>query len=423
MIISVLRVSTLLIGVALLLTGHGLQLALIPLRAEIMGWDSITVGILGSVYFGGFLVGCFSIPRLVSRIGHIRCFATLTALMTSTILLLALFDTFAVWLVLRFLTGIAISGLYLVVESWLNEKTENEVRGGVLATYTAIVLTALALGQLLLNLAPLEGGELFIIAASLIVLAAIPICVTRTSQPAQIPGATFSPMLVIRTARAAAVGALTAGIIASVYYALGPAYGLQVGMDVESISIMMALGIIGGALALLPLGRFSDKGDRRKIIAGVMLAGSLISVFAWFLPLSLLPTIMFFFGACVMPIQALSLAHASDNTESQSFMEIGTGLLVINASGSIVGPLAAAQFMQWFGSGAFFIFNSIVLCTGGLLVVFLIRSRERRSKHHTKFQAMTTAAAQGALLMDPRGEEARFQEDFSDDTNANGPKK
>lgn len=408
MIKGIFKVSTLLLGVALLLTGHGLQLALIPLRAELMGWDSIAVGMLGSVYFGGFLAGCYCIPPLVGRIGHIRSFATLTALMTSTVLVLALFNTFSIWLILRFLTGISISGLYLVIESWLNEKTENEIRGGVLATYTAIVLTALAGGQLLLNAAPLDSSRLFVIAGSLIVLAAVPICVTRITQPAQIPSATFSPLFVIRTSRVAALGAMVGGMIASVYYALGPAYGLKAGMDIGSISSMMALGIAGGALALLPLGRLSDRIDRRIVIAGVMLGGAMVSILSWLAPVSLVPLLMFCFGACVMPIQALCLAHASDNIENRSFLEIGTGLLVMNASGSIVGPLAAAQLVQWIGSGGFFAFNATVLGIGGMLVVILIRSRTSSRGYYSKFQAITTAAAQGALQMDPRTGETEF---------------
>lgn len=402
MIRSVLKLATLLLGVAFLLTGHGLQLALIPLRAELMGWDSLSVGILGSVYFCGFLFGCFSIPGLVRRIGHIRCFATLTALITATVLVLALFNAFSIWLVLRFFTGVAISGLYLVIESWLNEKTENEVRGAVLATYTAIVLTALAGGQLLINVAPLENEHLFIISAALIVIAAIPICVTSTSQPAQIPSATFSPLLVIHTSRAAALGAFIAGIVGAVYYTLGPAYGLQIGMGIELISLMMALGIVGGALSLLPLGRLSDRMDRRVVVACIMLAGALVSVIAFLLPVSAVPAAMLFFGAFVMPIQALCLAHASDNIGNQSFLEVGTGLLVMNALGSIVGPLAAAQAMQWFGSGAFFLFSAVILSIGGVLVVLMINSRKPAREHYSKFRPITTAASQGVLQLDPR---------------------
>lgn len=401
---SILQVSTLLIGVALLLTGHGLQLALIPLRAELMNWDSISVGVLGSFYFGGFLTGCFSIPRLVSIIGHIRCFATLSALMTATILMFALSDSFIVWIVMRFLTGVCISGLYLVIESWLNDQTRNEVRGGVLSTYTAIVLFALATGQLLLRFASLDGGELFIIAGALIALASIPICVSRTAQPSQLSRPAFSPLLVLRISRVAFFGALISGIINSVFYALAPVYGLQIGMEISDIGTMMALGIFGGAFVLFPIGRLSDKQDRRIIIAVIMFIGAMVAIIARFLPASFIPLAMFLFGASFMPIQALCLAQASDNIGDQSFLEVGTSLLVINAVGSIIGPLSAAQFMQRFGTQSFFLFNAIVLLLGGILTFIFIRTRTPNQDHPSKFQVATTAAAQGALEIDPRSD-------------------
>jgi MFS family permease len=369
-----------------------------------MDWDSISVGILGSFYFAGFLTGCFAIPKLVSMIGHIRCFATLSALMTATILMFALSSSFTVWLVMRFITGVAISGLYLVIESWLNEQTNNEVRGGVLAAYTTIVLSGLATGQLLLKFASMGGGELFIIAGALIALASIPICVTRKAQPSQLSPPAFSPLLVLKTSRVAFFGALTSGIINSVFYTLGPVYGLQIGLDISEIGSMMALGIFGGALVLLPIGRLSDKKDRRVIIATIMLTGAVVAFIARFLPASFMPAVMFLFCASFMPIQALCLAQASDNIGDQSFLEVGTSLLVINAVGSILGPLSVAQTMQYFGTQSFFLFNALVLAIGGALTVLFIRTRAPSQDSTAKFQATTTAAAQGALEIDPRNE-------------------
>lgn len=404
MISSIKRVSTLLFGVAILLTGHGLQLALVPLRAESLGWPSIAIGVLGSVYFSGFLIGCFVIPQLVKRIGHIRTFAALTALMTSVVLSLALLSDFFSWLILRFLAGVAISGLYLVIESWLNEQTENDVRGSVLATYIAIVLAALALGQLLLNATPVDDDRLIIIASVLIGMAAIPVCVTRKVQPAQIPTAVFSPLLVLKTSKVAAIGALISGLVTGSFYSLGPVYGLDIGMDISGISIMMALGIAGGALSQLPLGRLSDTKDRRVVILYVMLAGTVAAGLAWTVPLVFIPYAMLLFGACVMPIYALSLAHASDNIRTESFLEVGTGLLMTNAVGAIIGPLLTAQAMEWFGAEYFFSSNAAILLIGTIAIAILIKLRKSSRKHFSEFELATTASAQGRIQMDPRSE-------------------
>lgn len=404
MIKSIVRLSSLLLSVALLLTGHGLQLALVPMRAQINGWTSIEVGYLSSVYFIGFLVGCFSIPRLVARIGHIRTFAVLTAVMTASLLGLSLGDSYLWWMLLRLACGIAIVGLYLVIESWLNSQVTNEVRGSVLSAYTAIVLAGLAGGQLLLNVAAPEGERLFVIAAMLVVVAALPICLTRSNQPAAIPAARFSPMLVIRTSRAGTTGSFISGCVSGSFYGLGPVYGLQAGMSVVQISLMMALGIMGGALLQLPLGRLSDRIDRRRVICGAMAMGAVVAAIIFILPQPLTPYLMFFFGACAMPIYALSLAHASDHVGPDTFLEVGTGLLMINAVGSIFGPLLTALAMERFGPQSYFVFLSMALLVGALIIVFFIRSRLQSAEHFHEFSPATSASAQGAIQMDPRSE-------------------
>ncbi len=411
MIASLFSLSSLLLGVALLLTGHGLQLAVVPLRSELMGWSASQVGLLSSVYFLGFVIGCFAIPKIVSRIGHIRTFASLTIIMTASILTLPIAAFLPAWMLLRMLTGIAIAGLYLVIESWLNERAAKDVRGGVLAAYTVIVLVGLALGQLLLNVAALDGDRLFMLSAILIALAGLPVCLTRAAHPKAIPQAKFSPLLVVKTSRAATTGSVVSGMVSGAIYGLGPVYGIQVGLEVLSISFMMSLAITGGALSQLPLGRLSDKLDRRKILLICMSAGCGISIVAIILPVSMAPVVMFMFGASVLPIYAISLALANDYTEDGKFLEIGTGLLMMNALGSIIGPLLASQLMDRLGPEYFFIYQLIVLLLGASLVLLMIRTKAPAPAHAGEFGIATTASAQAAFQMDPRVEEQEGDEE------------
>lgn len=345
------------------------------------------------------------VPRLVGRVGHIRCFAVLTSVMAASILSLGLLENYYFWMLLRVITGFSIVGLYLVIESWLNAEASNEERGGVLATYTVIVLCGLALGQLLLNSSPPSGYTLLILSAILIILAAVPVCLTSSTQPQAIPNATFSPLLVIKTSRAAALGALVAGLISGSIYGLGAIYGIQVGLDISSISIMMALAIAGGALAQLPLGKASDHIDRRLVILACMVLGAVVAGAALLLPQSMAFGVMFLFGASVMPIYALSLALASDNAKDGNFMEVGTGLMMTNAAGSVIGPLLTSQLMYRFGPSYFFITNLCVLVIGAIVVVVMIRTKPAAKDHPSDFALATSASGQAALQLDPRVEE------------------
>lgn len=417
MIASIFRLSTILFGVGILITGHGLQLAFMPLRIQLLGWTSAQAGILSSVYFLGFLCGCFVVPKLVNRIGHIRCFAVLTSIMTVSILSLGLLENFYFWLALRVVTGIAIVGLYLVIESWLNSEVTNEVRGSVLAAYTVIILVGLAVGQLLLNTTAVDGFQILMLSSILITLAAVPVCLTSSTQPSPIPNASFSPLLVLKTSRAAALGALTAGIVSGSIYGLGGVYGSQVGLDVESISIMMALSIAGGALAQLPLGKLSDRFDRRLVILGCVTAGAVVSGLALLTPNTMLFGVMFLFGAAVMSLQALSLALASDNATGGNFMEVGTGLMMTNAAGSAIGPLLTSLLMFRFGPEYFFISHFAVLTFAAVTVVILIKTKPAASEHPSNFVLATSAAAQAVFQLDVRADKDGLNEEDEDNLN------
>jgi MFS family permease len=358
----------------------------------------------GSLYFGGFLLGCFTVPRLVNVVGHIRVFTVLTATMTSAILGITLSNQLIAWLVLRLAMGWSIAGLYLVIESWLNEESTNERRGSTLSIYTMTALFSMAGGQLLLNFAEPGSDQLIVIAAVCIALAAVPVGLTRINQPSPIPSATFSPWLVMRTSRAASISSFIAGFVIGCFYTLGLIYGTQIGRDVGEISLMMAGGILGGAIFQWPLGRASDSVDRRIIIFVVMLAAVAICVVATTMPPQLVPFIFLLFGGCIMPIYSLSLAHAGDNVET-SFLEVGTGILIMNAAGAAVGPIIASISMGVWGPQSFFAFCGSALTVGATTTFYFILKKPALRPHYSPFQLATTVAAQGAVELDPRSEQ------------------
>ena len=133
---SVAPIAALLLSVAFLLMGNGLQGTLLPVRAQLEEFGSLNIGVLGSSYYVGFALGCFLGPRAVRRVGHIRVFTAMVSVASTVSILHALILFPEVWWILRGITGFCFATLFMVIESWLNEKSTNETRGTVFSIYT-----------------------------------------------------------------------------------------------------------------------------------------------------------------------------------------------------------------------------------------------------------------------------------------------
>lgn len=146
MLPTLVPISALLCGIALLLLGSGLLNTVVSLRGSLEGFSDTTLGLIGSTYFLGFFLGTFVAPKLIRRMGHIRAFAFFGATVAACILLHALVVQPWFWMGLRVLTGMSLVGFYAVIESWLNDQTASERRGQVFAAYMIVNLAALAVG-------------------------------------------------------------------------------------------------------------------------------------------------------------------------------------------------------------------------------------------------------------------------------------
>jgi MFS family permease len=183
LIAAIASVGALLLSAALLLMGNGLQTTLLPVRADLEAFATVQIGVMGSAYFVGFVVGCVRAPHYVRWVGHIRAFTAMVAIASAVPILHLLVLHPIAWWILRAMTGFCLAGLYLVIESWLNERSTNETRGTVLSVYTIIQLTVITLGQLMITLADPSDFALFGIASIIVSIAAVPVALTTQARP------------------------------------------------------------------------------------------------------------------------------------------------------------------------------------------------------------------------------------------------
>lgn len=396
----VASVAAVLASVAFLVTGQGLQQTLLPVRGSLEGFSSVQLGLLGSCFSLGYVVGCLGTPRLIIRAGHARAFAALVAMASSASLCHALLVEPLAWMAFRLTTGACLAGLYLVIESWLNERADNRTRGTIMAVYLTINLAALALGQLLVPLMDPQSFAPLVVAAIALSLAAVPVALTTSVQPAPVTLVRFRPRALYATSPAGVVAIFFVGVSNGAFWTLGPVYGVRVGMSVAETASFMSLAVIGGALFQYPVGLLSDRIDRRLVMIGLALA----SIFLGLLLSELLPVraghellLAPLFGAAILPAYTVAAAHVFDYAKSSGFVEVSAGLLFLFSIGSILGPVPAAALMELVRPGFLFLFMAAANACLALYVAFrMTRRRETGDKEDFRFTNVAPVVAVGA---------------------------
>ncbi len=390
------------LSTALLLAGHGLQLTLLPLRADGLGWDATAVGLTGTAYFAGFLAGCLLVPRFVAAVGHIRVFSAATTVCGLALLGVLVFADVPSWMVLRFATGLGISGCYIVIESWLNDRASDANRGRTLAFYTMLVLTAMVLGQLAVPIAPPVDAEPVVLGVALLSLAVLPLSLIRMQQPRRPRTARTEIRRLAREAPAAFLTPVLAGLVTSALYALLPVLAIALGYDaLMAVQLMMAM-ILGGAALQYPAGKLSDRVDRRYVLLllGVLgAAAAALSLWATQSEMALIVAV-FLLGGAANALYPVCLSHANDRIP-MNFLSVGTSVLMLNSFGAVAGPTLFAAAMDGFGGQAFFL---LVAALFGVVVLWTLLCLVRRSEaasHDADFVPVVRSST-AAFELDPR---------------------
>lgn len=372
----------LLASVGMLCLGHGLNGSLVSLSADEAAFSTSTTGVVMAGYSAGMLLSTFAAPRLVKSVGHVRTFAGLASIVSTAVLLFPLWVNPVFWFVLRIVTGLCVSGMYIVCESWLNAASTNRNRGQMLSLYMIVTYGALGLGQLLLNVADTSGFVRFIVVSVLLSMSLVPLILVPSEQP-NVEGAKSVKIADIwRASPLAVVGVIACGLGQSAFFALGVIFGLAKGLPLVWVSIMMALPPFGVILSQYPIGWVSDRIDRRTIILLLAVASSLIATIilaggyyvTWFMLIAL----MTMFGIVSLPIYSLVIAHANDHLRKEQVLGASAKLVLLYGAGSIVGPILAGYLMSDIGRDGFLIY---MIAVHGLLGAFAAWRYWRRPDH------------------------------------------
>jgi MFS family permease len=393
-------------GLALLMIGNGLLSSLLGIRSDLEGFNTVVIGVVMSMYYVGFLVGSLTVPRWLMTVGHIRVFAGLTSLVAASALSYSLLIEPIAWGILRFVVGLCMSGLYVTIESWLNQRATNETRGRLLSVYMLVVTFGLGLGQLLLSLGDPAGFTLFILVGILVSLAVVPVAMIRVPTPSDIIPVELSLRSLVATAPLGVLAVLVAGAAGGAVLGIGAVYATQIGMTAGKVGVFMAFSILGGAVTQYPLGRLSDRIPRRRVILGVAVAATAVGIAgavvdpgsAWQF------VVVAVYGGLAFPLYALAVSHVNDVMPENQLVAVAAGIVFVFGVGSVLGPIVVSVLMAVLGSAGYFWGLAAFFVPLGIYalvrIVFIARPIQRR---FVSLPPRSSTAA--ALLAEPSEDE------------------
>jgi MFS family permease len=400
---NLLSVAALLFGTLFLFMGNGLQGILLPVRGNLEGYATTTLGLLGTSWAAGFVIGCLVAPKIVRRVGHVRAFSGFIAIIAIIALVSGIVIDPVWWVILRAVTGFSTAGTSMIIESWLNERANNESRGAIFSLYIGITLLGVVGGQLMIPLEDVRTPVLFMICGIFYCIAMLPTTLSTAASPQPLKAVKLDLPALYRNSPVSCLGILLVGIANGAYGTLGAVFGAGAGLSDTSIAVMMSATIFAGAIMQLPAGRLSDRIDRRYVLAAMSaiaaLAGLLIFVLHPSSPAFLIGLVILY-GAVANTLYPIAVAHANDFAASEDFVKVSGGLLLLYGIGTVIGPTIGGPVMSVISPHALFLVTALahLLITGYAIV----RSRIRAAIPASDRDAYTTIPTATSPTLTPQ---------------------
>ncbi|MDX1709999.1 MAG: MFS transporter [Rhodovibrionaceae bacterium] len=404
----VVSILPIIVGASILMLGNSLLGISVALKLNSAQVSEFLIGVNMTGFFAGFMLGAIYGKRLIARVGHIRTYAGLAAIVAVAVLAHALFFSPWFWIVLRLVSGVCMAGLFTAMESWLNERATNETRGQVMTIHMSSYFFALCVGQLLVNLWDVEGNQTFVFAAMLASLSLVPVTLSSMPSPSVESVAPMSPAEVYRMSPLAAVGAIMGGMMTSPMYGLSAVFAQNVGLSVFEVSLFTGAMLFGPFLLLWPIGRLSDRLGRRKALAtaltGALAVSAVFLGIGWpqGLPLWAMLLLAMVQGGVLISIYPTSISLAYDRLERAQYVPAAGALLLFSSLGSMSGPLIASAAME--AAGPFGLYIHIAAIAALLLGFIAWRATQRPPVPEEERREFVTVAptTRAGMELDPR---------------------
>lgn len=387
---------------------HGLINILLPLRLSIENASAGSIGMIMSMFSVGLLLGGIYTRRLIIRVGHIRVYSACAALAAISILICFLWLNEWVWAIMRILMGFCIASTNIVSDGWLSERATSETRARILATNQIVVLLAMFLGSFMINLADISDATLYIIAGLLLCGGVVPIAMGKATAPEVEDTAPMPILKLIGTSPVGVTAVLVCGFVLGSLLSMLPVYAESKGIAGFNLSLLVGAAIIGGVVLQLPIGYLADRFERRIVMLNIVLFSmvcTLITPYILDFDFFIISLVLISLSSgIVSSLYPLGIAETFDRLQQNEMGSAIGAMIIIYATGGIIGPYTVGLVMQHIGVDYFFTSLAIMQLVFAFFIVY--RSRVRRSIPTEQQEAFVAQGATGwvSTELDPRTE-------------------
>ncbi|RPH28996.1 MFS transporter [Buttiauxella warmboldiae] len=370
-------VLLLLCGLMLLTLAIAVLNTLVPLWLAHEHLPTWQVGMVGSSYFTGNLLGTLLTGWLIKRQGFNRSYYLASLIFAAGCAGLGLMTGFWSWMAWRFIAGVGCAMIWVVVESALMCSGTSRNRGRLLAAYMMVYYVGTVLGQLLISKMPTDLASVLPGVTALILSAILPLLFTRiVNDRSENQEATpVWPMLRLRHARLGVNGCIISGIVLGSLYGLMPLYLNHQGVSDAGIGFWMAVMVSAGIVGQWPVGRLADRFGRLLVLR-VQVFVVILGCMAMLTHAAMGPT-LFVLGAAGFTLYPVAMAWACEKVEHHQLVAMNQALLLSYTVGSLLGPTLTSMLMQSYSDSLLFVMIA------GVAFVYLLMLLRKAGAHTT----------------------------------------
>lgn len=347
----------------------------LPLKLVDSGVSTTVIGLIMVPYSFGFMLGSLIGPQMIRNVGHIRVYSAFAAIFCVLALTHGAVVDEWLWALLRTLSGLCGCLMITVIESWINALARPESRGRFMSVYMISYYLAGTGGQLLVGLYAPTDFRGFSLAAGLLALSSVPLCLTSQPTPALPKGGRLAFGRLYAASPIAVIGALASGFAQSSFYQLAPVYVNRIGGSNSAVAHYMAFAVLASMMLQYPLGRMADRSDRTRVILGIgggMGFSALTVCLAGPWSTALLIATTMVYSGLAASLYPACVARLNERTGGLDPVAANASLLLCYGIGQLAGPIVSSAAMGLAGP------SGLYLSIAAAMAIFAVWVARRR---------------------------------------------